>query len=172
MKKNIFKGIVNGITFIRIIGTILMPILYNFLSPATFLVVIGVILLTDAADGFLARTWNVSTIFGSLLDMTADKLFAFSILIILSSMYPVMIIPLILECLIASVNIRNVLHGSIGKSSYVGKVKTWVMGISMMSLLLIGLSPELAHELSNINLISELKEKINKNNLQKIEEYL
>ena len=162
MNKNAKKIIVNSITLTRVLGTIIMPILFNLVSGNIFILILGLILFTDALDGFLARKWKVSTIFGSLLDMTADKLFAFAILVILSTMFPVMIIPLILEVVIASINIKSTLQGSIGKSSYVGKIKTWIMGISMMCLLIIGLSPEISASLSslNINFIKDIFENI------------
>ncbi len=160
MKKN-KKIIVNVLTLSRIFGTILMPIMYNFLSAPIFILIVGLLLLTDSLDGILARHWKVSTIFGSLADMTADKLLAFSILIILSMIYPIMIVPLAFETIIASINIKNTLIGSLGESSKVGKTKTWILGVSMITLLFIGLSPELCESLLKIkidkNIFNDIK---------------
>ena len=100
MSKVIKKIIVNSLTFSRILGTILMPILYINLDSYIFLIVIGLLLLTDFFDGLLAKVWNVRTLFGSLLDMLADKLLALSILVILGLIYKLMFIPLIIEILI------------------------------------------------------------------------
>ena len=98
---------------------------------------------TDFLDGLLARKWGVSTIFGSLLDMSADKIFGISLLVVLSTMYPIMTIPLVLEVLIGAINIKNAKNGGLGKSSEIGRIKTWVMGLSVCSILLTGLSNDL-----------------------------
>lgn len=167
--KKVKKIIVNGLTLSRVVGTIAMPMLFNSLSAPIFLLVVAAILFTDCLDGILARHWKVSTIFGSIADMGADKLFGFAVLIVLSTMYPVMRIPLVLEALIAGVNIKAAENNTIAKSSEIGRIKTWVMGLSMCSLLMTGLSPELATSLENINVadinntfISSLKEVGNK----------
>ncbi len=153
MEKKIKKGIVNGLTLSRILGTILMPFMVNTLSAPIFLVVIGLILFTDCLDGVLARRWDVSTIFGSLADMTADKLFGFAILIVLSTMFPVMAVPLALEILISGININGAYNGSISKSSQLGRIKTWIMGLSIFSLLIVGLSPQLMGSLNSVKMI-------------------
>ena len=146
------KIIVNGLTLTRVAGTLAMTVLFNSLSAPVFLLVVAAILFTDCLDGILARHWHVSTIFGSLLDMGADKLFGFAVLIALSTMYPIMSIPLILETLIAGVNIKAAENNSVAKSSEIGRIKTWVMGLSMCSLLMTGLSPELATSLESVNI--------------------
>lgn len=150
--KKVKKIIVNSLTLSRVLGTIAMPVLFNALSAPIFLLVVAAILFTDCLDGILARHWKVSTIFGSLLDMGADKLFGFAVLIVLSTMYPIMSIPLVLETLIAGVNIKAAENNSVAKSSEIGRIKTWVMGLSMCSLLLTGLSPELATSLESVNI--------------------
>ncbi len=151
MKKKIEKWIVNGLTTSRIVGMVLLPVLFNALSAPIFLLVVASLLFTDFLDGFLARKFKVSTIGGSLLDMGADKLFGMSILVVLGTMYPVMFIPLLLEGIIMGVNVMGVSKGSVGKSSEIGRIKTWIMGLSMCSLLLVGLSPELSKSISNLN---------------------
>lgn len=163
--KKVKKFIVNGLTLTRVAGTISMPILFNCLSAPVFLLVIAAILFTDCLDGILARHWEVSTIFGSLLDMGADKLFGVAVLVVLSTIYPIMTIPLALETIIAGVNIKTAENNGIAKSSEIGRIKTWVMGLSMCSLLLTGLSPELRISLENINI-----QNINNDILVKINE--
>lgn len=163
------KIIVNSITGCRILATFLTPILFNTLSAPLFIVFIGAILLTDSIDGILARKWKVSTLGGSLLDMSADKVFAFSVLIALSTMFPIMKIPLILETLISAINISKV-NKTVGKSSELGRIKTWIMGLSIFSLLLVGLSPELVESLKNIKIDEVVLDKGNliASNLEKI----
>ncbi|MBQ3020931.1 MAG: CDP-alcohol phosphatidyltransferase family protein [Bacilli bacterium] len=158
MKKTKEKIIVNTITSTRVIGTVLMPILFNTLSSGVFLLVVSAILFTDFVDGILARRWGVSTVFGSILDMTADKVFGIVILIVLSTMYPIMTIPLALETIIAGINYKGMMKGTVGKSSELGRIKMWVMGLSIFSLLLTGLGPELIENLKNV--------KIDKNSLE------
>lgn len=154
MNKKIKKIIVNGLTLTRVIATISMPVLYNFLTASTFLLIIGGVLLTDALDGFFARKWEVSTIFGSLFDMGADKVLGVSVLMILSFSYPVMLIPLMLEIFITYINNKSMSKGSIGASSQIGRVKTWLIGLSMFSLMLIGATPELSKCISNVKIDS------------------
>lgn len=156
------KIIVNSLTLSRVIGTIIMPFYFNVLSPIMFITLVAIILFTDFLDGALARQWGVSTIFGSLADMTADKLFGISILIILLRMYPSMAIPLALETIIAGINVIAAKQGSIGKSSELGRIKTWVLGLSMCALLLTGLSPELIMSLEVLKVDSSIIETIKK----------
>lgn len=148
------KVIVNGLTLSRVVGTVIMPLLFSSLSAPVFLGVVAMILFTDCLDGILARHWGVSTIFGSLADMTADKLFGVSVLIVLSTMYPIMAVPLALETIIAGVNVKSAENGTVAKSSEIGRIKTWVMGLSICSLLLVGLAPELSVCLENIKIDS------------------
>lgn len=157
------KIFVNSLTLSRVAGTIAMPILINSLSAPVFLLVVAAILFTDRLDGILARHWEVSTIFGSLADMTADKLFIGAILIVLSTMYPIMSIPLILEALIARVNIKAAENNSIAKSSDIGRIKTAFMTISICSLLFTGLSTELLESLSNIRITDLLNNDLTRN---------
>ena len=148
--KLIKKIVVNTLTCSRIAGSILMPILFTHLSSGMFIILIASLLFTDLLDGFLAKKcWHVSTIFGSIADMTADKLLGISILVILTGMYPIMAIPLLLEMVIAGANIKSALDGKIVASSELGRLKTVIMGISMCVLLLTGMSPELVQSLNN-----------------------
>lgn len=149
--KTIKKVIVNGLTLSRVAGMFMMPILFNFLSAPVFLLVVSSILLTDMVDGFLAKhVWHVSTIFGTYADMGADKLFGFAVLTVLSTMYPVMYIPLGLEIATTAINILNSKDGANICSSKIGKSKMWVLGISICSLFITGMAPELIRSLSNI----------------------
>ena len=161
MSKNIKKGIVNGLTTTRVLGTIFLPIMFNTLSAPLFIIVIGAILFTDFLDGALARHWDVSTIFGSLLDMGADKIFGIAVLIALSTIYPIMTIPVILETLILVTNVKNTNYGDKGKSSQLGRIKTWVLGLSICTLFITGMSKELIESLNNTNINSILEPIIN-----------
>lgn len=152
MDKNIKKWIVNILTSLRIVGTLILPVLCTCVSSTAFLLIVGAILFTDFLDGKLARRWEVSTLCGSLLDMGADKLFGISILIVLAFTYPIMAIPAGLEILIASINTKSVLKGNKAKSKWTGKIKMGVSFFSILALLMIGASPEIKELLSEIDI--------------------
>lgn len=149
--KKIKKIIVNGLTLSRAVSALILPFLYSYLSVPVFLILVASILFTDCVDGFLAKKcWKVSTIFGSLADMGADKLFGFSILSILSTMYPIMCIPLLLEVSIFFTNSISASHGAVAKSSEIGRFKTLIVGISVCLLFITGLNTELITSLESL----------------------
>ncbi len=151
--KTVEKTIVNGLTLSRIAGTIAMPILYNYLSAPVFLATIIGLLLTDKLDGVGAKGWHVRTIFGSVADTVADKVFDCALLVILCSTLPLMKIPIALEAGIIALNIFGAKHGEDTKSSQLGRVKTCVIGTTISVLLLLGMAPELIESLENIKAI-------------------
>ena len=62
----------------------MLPILYSLLSAPVFLTVVATLLFTDLLDGLFAkRIFKVKTIGGAVLDMTADKILGFGVLVIL-----------------------------------------------------------------------------------------
>lgn len=150
--KKLKKIIVNSLTATRLIGAVSVPFLFNVLSAPLFIGVVALIFFTDFLDGALAKkkTWNVSTIFGSFLDMGADKVFNFVILGILSSMYPAMRISLLFELMIPIINSKSAKHGAVAKSSEIGRFKTVILGLSICTLFLTGLSPELIQSLESL----------------------
>jgi len=122
--------IVNIITTIRILGVFLIPLfssLYGSLGAALY---IGTLWTTDTIDGFLARKWEVSTIFGAALDTLADKVIEIASLIYLYVFYPTMLIPILLELATVVVNWKYGKRGANVKSSKLGKVKTVIFGFA------------------------------------------
>lgn len=149
--KKVKKIIVNGLTLSRVAGMFAMPILFNSLSAPVFIATIAAILLTDLLDGLLAKhVWHVSTIFGTYADMGADKLFGFAVLLALSTMYPVMYIPFLLEVGTLTINVLNSKSGANLSSSIMGKIKMGILGGAICSLFITGMAPELINSLSNI----------------------
>ena len=149
MSKKTKKCIVNGLTFTRVITTLLMPLLSTYMSATAFVLLIALVFFTDCLDGKLARHWEVCTLFGSLADMGADKLFGIALLVAISFVYPVMAIPAVIETAIAWINLNSVLKGNKAESKIFGKAKMWVIGVSITSLLMIGASPEIVNALEN-----------------------
>ena len=65
---------VNAITLYRLLA---VPVLLTLLINEQLLIfkwLLAVSFLTDAIDGYLARRWNVTSMFGSVLDSVSDDL--------------------------------------------------------------------------------------------------
>ena len=91
IKENLFiKITVNTITSIRLLGALLLPLIYFKYGILISTINILCLFLTDAIDGFLARKFNSSTFLGSLLDVTSDKLLNFMSFLLLSFRYKIM----------------------------------------------------------------------------------
>lgn len=93
--------------------------------------------LTDFADGFIARKWNLGSDLGAALDGTADKLFAVTLLSAAAFTNPILLCNLGLEAAIAGITVYKKISGMVTKSSLVGKLKTWflfsLVGIGIIS---------------------------------------
>ena len=132
MKNKTAIIIVNAVTMIRVIGTLLLPFICWYLSPSGLIIYIAFLLLTDTLDGFLARQLSACTIFGSLLDQGADKLLGIATLAVLAQEYPIMMLPIITETLIVLITLRRAMRGGLAESTTLGKIKTIVLGIAIV----------------------------------------
>lgn len=139
MKKKYYIKLVlvNLITLSRLIGALLMPLIYfkQGIESLGFLIII--LFLTDMIDGKLSRLLKVETFLGGLLDAVSDKLFAFVLLAILTYYYPSMLIVLTLEFLIFVLNTLTFKDNKNIKSSKMGKVKTMVLDIAISILFIL-----------------------------------
>lgn len=152
MKNKGAKIFVNSITMTRVIGTLLLPFISLHVSSGTLVLYVIALLLTDTFDGLFARKFNACTIFGSLLDASADKLLAIATLCVIAYDYPIMLVPVITETIIIIINVKGISKGSSTESSTLGKLKTWGLGI----IIVIGFFTIFANEiilLFNDNLI-------------------
>ena len=127
---------VNGLTITRIIGTLILPILWIYLDPKVLLSIVFLILITDFFDGFLARRFNVQSLFGSLLDVIADKAFGVMMLIIIGNYEPIFYLLALMEICIALINVVAAIKGATTISSFLGKTKMWLLGASTILALL------------------------------------
>lgn len=125
------KKFVNILTLMRILATILLPFLWRVLNPTILLIFVVLILLTDFFDGLLARTFHVQSIFGTIMDVVADKCFGIMIILILCTYDVVFVLPLILEIGIALINVLGSVFGALTKSSFLGRVKMWFLGVAI-----------------------------------------
>jgi len=126
------KVFVNGLTLSRIVGTLILPLLFAYCSPIVTLVVIAMLLLTDFFDGMLARKFKVQSIFGQLADQVADKVFGMVLLLIVASYYKVFYFVFGMEVAIALVNFIAALRGATTLSSFLGKFKTWLTSVCIL----------------------------------------
>lgn len=126
------KIFVNILTIIRLIATFVLPIIWKSFSPLWILIFVICILLTDFLDGFLARKFKVSTLFGSILDCFADKLFGIAIILVIATYYKSFYLVLMMELIIAGINIFAAFKGAYTKSSLLGRAKMWVLGLAII----------------------------------------
>lgn len=95
-------------------------------------ILIAICSLTDAFDGWYARKYNAQSEFGALLDAICDKLFVLTLAFPLVFVYPKWILViLILEFIIAIINVYSKLRGNDAHSSITGKIKTVILDISI-----------------------------------------
>lgn len=121
--------ITNFITLLRVIGIFaLIPIYISYGGTTTF-ILSSLCFLTDFIDGYLARTLNSSTFFGSLFDALSDKAFLIINMILLMSISPYAIILVIFELTIAFIQSIKYSIGLNIKSNMHGKIKMWIAGI-------------------------------------------
>ncbi len=94
--------------------------------------------LTDTLDGYLARKWNMITVFGKFMDPLADKLLVSSALICLVSLQriPTWIVIVIIarEFIISGFRLVAAEKGTVISAGWWGKVKTAVSMVMVIVL--------------------------------------
>lgn len=126
---NKFKAILpNLLTASRLLAPV-------FILPATLLgnfhlalIFAASFALTDAFDGFLARKWNATSDFGRNLDPICDKFFILGVIIPFLNT-PTMITTLVLEAVIALINLKSAFKNNEPRSTYLGKGKTILLSL-------------------------------------------
>lgn len=134
------KYIPNILTTYRIFVALLIPFLFFKGQYNTLSILFVIALLSDLFDGYLARKWNVISIYGKMADAIGDKLLALSasttFIIAINKNF---IITLILEFIIIIINCTKfIAYGNLknrefnkNKSSIYGKIKTVFLFISL-----------------------------------------
>lgn len=87
---------------------------------------------TDACDGYFARKYHAQSEFGRELDPITDKLFAGGLLLPLVILNPIMLANLLLEAVIATINMHSRLNDNKPRTTIIGKVKTGSLSLTMI----------------------------------------
>ena len=139
-KSSEFFNIPNTLCYIRILLIPVFAVLY--LSGQTHWAAMVVVLsgLTDFADGFIARKFNMITDWGKLIDPIADKLTQAAIAVCLISriqwMYILFIILLIKEIFMGVIFLVMFSKGkTLDGAKWFGKISTTVFYITMFLLI-------------------------------------
>lgn len=124
--------IINALTLIRIIGTIILVPVYQNYGGVAVGILAFVCYLTDSIDGILARYFKASTFFGAVLDGFADKLFTIMNFVVLYLVTPYALIPIIFEVLIMLIQFIKFMKKLNVQSNIVGKFKVWVLALCVV----------------------------------------
>ena len=148
--KKLIKIFVNLLTISRIIFSIFLIFNATKLSNITFLMIVAILFLTDQLDGFLARKYKVQTLFGAVMDTVADKILCITLIIPLILGNRISLIILIGELAIGLTNLIAVLNKRKTTVSFIGKVKMWLLSISIIVgyLVSFGYTPKIIFNIS------------------------
>jgi CDP-diacylglycerol--glycerol-3-phosphate 3-phosphatidyltransferase len=137
------KVIPNILTISRLIVT---PFIIYLGVNGDIKLLIGIavfIALTDFLDGKLARRWGVTSNIGAKLDAIGDKVLAIGLLIVLVIRNHMFFYILLLEILLSIFNVYAFSKTKVVESLLIGKIKTWVIFITIIIGLLNILFPSL-----------------------------
>ena len=146
---------VNFITFLRVIGSILLIPIYFTYGYFVLGIAVLIFVSTDCIDGFLARVLHTSTFFGAIFDALSDKLFNVIVLLLLSIKYPIMLLLIAMEGVILYIGFNSTIRGNKSRSTKLGKLKMVVMSISIVLILFLS-DYEKLNSIINMNLNSEM----------------
>lgn len=152
MSRRSKKIFVNMLSISRIIGALLMPLVFANFSMLKIVLIISLLFITDTFDGLLARKWKVQTRGGALLDPLGDKLLAASCIFSFIFKDTRLLITLLLEIAIAYVNINRGLHGEEANTIFMGKIKTTALFIMLGLCAAYSLKPDALNILFNTSI--------------------
>lgn len=131
-------------------------------SKSDYYIAAGVLLtatLTDFLDGFIARTFNMITDLGKIIDPIADKLMHAAVAVCLCKRYPLMwtlvVLMAVKEGYMGIMGIQNLKRGDeVRGARWYGKVCTAVLFITLTALVVFpGLSLTLVYTLIVVNIV-------------------
>jgi CDP-diacylglycerol--glycerol-3-phosphate 3-phosphatidyltransferase len=104
---------------------------HDYWATAVFVVAMS----TDQIDGWLARRWNQTSAFGSLLDPIADKVLVMAALVMLiaEGAAPAWMVAAIIarEFLVSGLRLAAIERGIVIAARDLGKLKTWAQAIAV-----------------------------------------
>ena len=104
---------------------------HDYWATAVFVVAMA----TDQIDGWLARRWNQTSAFGSLLDPIADKVLVMSALVMLiaEGVAPAWMVAAIVarELLVSGLRLAAIEKGIVIAARDLGKLKTWAQALAV-----------------------------------------
>lgn len=131
-KKTFYKQIPNLLTVFRAVVTIPINVFFFTGNIIAALSTCTIAAITDLFDGKIARKYDIQSQFGADLDAICDKLLIGGIALPIIIQNPIMIINVLLEGAISLTNIKAKLKGKNTKSEMIGKIKTWVLSITVL----------------------------------------
>ena len=129
--KTFYKQIPNILTFMRLILAIPVGLLF-YINPAMSITLISILWLTDALDGRIARKFDLQSKLGADMDTIADKLMFLGSAIPLLATFPIIILNLALEAVIAGVNVYGRMKNVDTRTVKSGKVKTVSLALMLV----------------------------------------
>lgn len=127
------KQFPNMLTFSRMLAPIVIIPLALFRLHNLTIIFTVLFATTDAFDGYLARKWGVVSALGKDLDAFVDKIFAVTLLVAISLIYPILLILVVFEFIIAIINGIETYKDNKPKTIIIGKFKT--IALSMLIIL-------------------------------------
>lgn len=123
------KNIPNIITTLRLILAFCIPFIYINGYTTLAIIIFIIAAFSDGIDGYLARKWDVVSLYGKMIDPLADKLLSIGMLVLLANKTkPLLFVPLIMEGFITIIGlIMTYKSNKQIDIEEVGKVKTAVL---------------------------------------------
>jgi cardiolipin synthase (CMP-forming) len=133
----------NAITLLRVFLLPLFISLLVYQHNVWALVIFAITILSDALDGFIARSWQQKTDLGAILDPIADKLLLTASFLTLAylEIIPVWLMVIVVSrdgMLIIGALIIHILTGKLSVSpSILGKITTLIQFITILLILIL-----------------------------------
>lgn len=146
----------NIISFIRLALIPVFVWLYIFKKEYTgAIVILAISYISDLADGFIARRFNMTSNVGKIVDPIADKLTQIAMLICLVFRFPLMLIPLVFivikelfSGILGLVNVKKTKN--VPSAVWHGKINTLLLNTTIIAHVVF---PEIPSVVSNISII-------------------